>query len=297
MKNHKRVILCLAVVAVLLGAAVAFLEVSRSREQIVEYATELNDHCSYELDVPYLDREACTMDIAWDTNEGTAPLVVIVHGGGWTGGDKDTCRPVQIALTGVGYTVANINYDLVPDVTILEQAEQVKTAVRYLVEHAEQYEIDPSQIVLMGYSAGGHLAALTTEQLTAESSDLQISACIDVFGPTALEYYITTVENQVSDWFITTPEAIDGVQNGNLLEEIAKIDPTQQIPGNMPPTLIIQGNEDTLVPQIISEHFYQALQEKEIPSSLSIIQGMGHELDLDLTYDVLCTFLQEHTPV
>lgn len=297
MQKRKILPICLGIAILIVAFVIIFLDVRKQMTSTPLYATELSDDCKYELNVPYLKTSAgqCTMDIAWDTSEGTAPLVVIVHGGGWLGGDKQTFTSVQIALSAEGYSVANINYDHVPDVTITKQLEQVKAAIVYLVENADTYEIDPSQIVVMGYSAGGHLATLAVEDFSAEDSDIQISGCIDIFGPNALEYYITHVENEVSNWFITTPEIIDGKKNGNILEEIAKIDPAQQIPSNMPPVLVIQGNNDTIVPQAVSEFFYQELQDAGSSSSISIIQGMGHDLDLDLTYSLIKSFITKYT--
>lgn len=297
MQKRKKIILGFGIVILVLVLIIVFVKIRQQRVLVPEYATELSDESAYELDVPYLETEhgQCVLDIVWNTKEGTAPLIVTVHGGGWMGGDKETFTPVQIALAGEGYSVANINYDYVPDVTITEQVEQVKAAIEYLVAHERQYEIDPTQIILIGYSAGGQLATLVTESFAAEESGIHILGCIDFFGPNALEYYITHIDNEVSSWIITTPEIIDGKKNGNIMGEIAKIDPAQQIPSNMPPVLIIQGTEDTLVPKSVSEAFYQALQDAGVPSSISILQGMGHELNLDGTYSLMQDFIEKYT--
>lgn len=100
----------------------------------------------------------------WPAQSGNkrAPLVIFVHGGGWKRGGKDTASGPYKAphYTGEGYAYAAINYRLVPDSTVEEQAADVARSVKYLIDHAAQLGFDPSRIVLMGHSAGAHLVAL-----------------------------------------------------------------------------------------------------------------------------------------
>lgn len=94
--------------------------------------------------------------------KGPAPLVVFVHGGGWKRGSKDNAtgpfKPVH--YTGEGYAFASINYRLVPDATVEEQAADVAMAVRALIDRANNLGIDRRRIVIMGHSAGAHLVAI-----------------------------------------------------------------------------------------------------------------------------------------
>lgn len=91
-----------------------------------------------------------------------APLVVFVHGGGWKRGDKGNATgDEKVAhLTGRGFAFASVNYRLVPAATAEQQAQDVADALGYLVKHARELGFDPGKIVLMGHSAGAHLAAL-----------------------------------------------------------------------------------------------------------------------------------------
>ncbi|MFM5955450.1 MAG: alpha/beta hydrolase [Novosphingobium sp.] len=106
----------------------------------------------------------------WPAQDGNrrAPLVVFVHGGGWKRGSKDTASGSYKAphYTGEGYAYASINYRLVPDNTVEDEASDVAAAVRYLIDNAERLGFDPTRIVLMGHSAGAHLVSLvgTDEQ-------------------------------------------------------------------------------------------------------------------------------------
>lgn len=91
-----------------------------------------------------------------------APLVVFVHGGGWSKGDKrNATGAAKIAhFRAKGYAFATINYRLVPGVQVEDQAQDVAVAVATLAKQARELGIDPSRIVLMGHSAGAHLSAL-----------------------------------------------------------------------------------------------------------------------------------------
>lgn len=99
---------------------------------------------------------------------GPAPLVIFVHGGGWKRGSKDVAgsRYAPEHYTGLGYNYAAINYRLVPDATVEQQAADVARSVRALLDRARELGIDRSKVVLTGHSAGAHLVALvgTDEQ-------------------------------------------------------------------------------------------------------------------------------------
>lgn len=91
-----------------------------------------------------------------------APLIVFVHGGGWKRGDKRSALgdyKVQ-HYTALGYHFASINYRLVPDATVEQQAADVASALAALLARADTLNIDRSRVVLMGHSAGAHLVAL-----------------------------------------------------------------------------------------------------------------------------------------
>lgn len=102
------------------------------------------------------------LDFWQATGTKPTPLIVFVHGGGWKRGDKSNATGAEKVdhLVGEGYALASINYRLVPDATVEQQASDVAAAVAWLRGHAETLGIDPTRIVLMGHSAGAHLVAL-----------------------------------------------------------------------------------------------------------------------------------------
>ena len=91
-----------------------------------------------------------------------APLVVFVHGGGWSRGSKDnaTGRWKAVHYPEQGYAFASINYRLVPGNTVEDEAQDVAQALKALLERAQALGIDRRRVVLMGHSAGAHLVAL-----------------------------------------------------------------------------------------------------------------------------------------
>lgn len=102
------------------------------------------------------------LDFTPATGNARAPLILFVHGGGWKRGDKNNATGSFKAshYAGQGYAFASINYRLVPQATVEQQAADVASAVAWARRDAAKLGIDPSRIILMGHSAGAHLVAL-----------------------------------------------------------------------------------------------------------------------------------------
>lgn len=98
----------------------------------------------------------------WRPTTAGSPLVLFVHGGGWKRGDKNNAtgehKPAHYLQQ--GYAFASINYRLVPAATVEQQAQDVASALAYLIRQAQSLGFDASRVVLMGHSAGAHLSAL-----------------------------------------------------------------------------------------------------------------------------------------
>lgn len=86
-----------------------------------------------------------------------APLVLFVHGGGWRRGDKRMAAHMAAHFHSRGYAFAAVNYRLVPDVTVAQQAEDVAAALARAMREAD---VDGRHVLLIGHSAGAHLVAL-----------------------------------------------------------------------------------------------------------------------------------------
>lgn len=98
----------------------------------------------------------------WPAATTDAPLVVFIHGGGWRRGDKQMMAgSAKLShWQALGYAVASVNYRLVPDSTVEQQADDIAAALAHLRARAPALGFDPQRVALAGHSAGAHLAAL-----------------------------------------------------------------------------------------------------------------------------------------
>jgi arylformamidase len=112
------------------------------------------------LDVPYGDSPRQRMDI-FPAGNPAAPVFFYIHGGYWRGGGKeDNCHLAEL-FTKAGATVAVMEYDLCPNVTVTEIVRQTRAAIAWTYHHIADYGGDPSNIHICGLSAGGHLVAMS----------------------------------------------------------------------------------------------------------------------------------------
>ena len=101
------------------------------------------------------------LDLVVPVGAARAPVLLFVHGGGWSIGDKRSGAGIKAShFAASGWAFASTNYRLVPQATVEQQAADVAGAIAFLRAHATQNNLDPDRIVLIGHSAGAHLAAL-----------------------------------------------------------------------------------------------------------------------------------------
>jgi len=117
-------------------------------------------------DVPYVPSmphdKKLRLDVYSNPHEGLQPVMVMIHGGAWVKGTKLYENKVWICkiVANNGYVVFSIDYRLVPEVSLKQQAEDAMAAVIWVKSHAREYGGDPERVGVMGGSAGGHLALL-----------------------------------------------------------------------------------------------------------------------------------------
>lgn len=101
------------------------------------------------------------MDLARPAGVAKAPVLIFVHGGGWSIGDKRAGEAVKAPhFTAAGWAYVSANYRLVPSATVEQQAADIASAIAWVRANAANEGLDPDRIVLMGHSAGAHLVAL-----------------------------------------------------------------------------------------------------------------------------------------
>jgi acetyl esterase/lipase len=123
---------------------------------------------------PDVDPNLTSLDVYAPANARQAPVVVMIHGGGWRRGDKALARMAGLKsefFTGAGYVFVSVNYRLSPEVRHPTHVQDVARALAYVYDHIAEYGGDPEQIIVMGHSAGAHLAALvaTDERYLAQA--------------------------------------------------------------------------------------------------------------------------------
>jgi acetyl esterase/lipase len=226
-----------------------------------------------ERDIPYcfVDGVPLLMDVHFPAEGGPWPVIVFVHGGGWTGGDK---AQVDGGLTEYGYLVVTVNYRLYPEARFPAMIEDVKCAIRSLRAHAGEYNLDPDHIGLTGGSAGGHLVALAATADESAGFDLgeylehssRVQAVQVVAGPSDLTL-------SFPDWADSTLRDVFGE------EQLAAASPVTYISRDDPPFLIFHGEVDRVVPLEQAIVLHDRLVEAGIASQLVIIENADHGLN------------------
>ncbi|HET7535264.1 MAG TPA: alpha/beta hydrolase, partial [Candidatus Didemnitutus sp.] len=115
------------------------------------------------------DGVSLKLDVSVPEGEGPFPVAILVHGGGWSSGDKAgsdkpgngaDITPWFAPLTTAKFTWFSINYRTAPEHRWPACFEDVQTAIRWVKAHAKEFKGDPNRIAILGHSAGGHLACL-----------------------------------------------------------------------------------------------------------------------------------------
>lgn len=173
-----------------------------------------------------------------------APLIIFVHGGSWIKGKRKDMLPLVLDFADRGYVTATVSYRLG---SYPECAEDVADAVKWLYRHGHDYGYDSERIALVGASAGAHLAMLAAygwrnEAMRSDSveSEPRISAVVNLFGPvdltTAYARSRSTVNSLIGEVYEKAPDLY------------LQASPVHYVDRNTPPTMIIHGTSDELVP-------------------------------------------------
>ena len=110
-----------------------------------------------------IEGETLTLDLYRPAfAEGSLPVVVVVHGGGWTSGDKRDLPDLNEYLASRGYVVASVQYRLAPQWPFPAQQRDVSAAINYVKNLADIHSLDPERLALIGRSSGGQIALLTS---------------------------------------------------------------------------------------------------------------------------------------
>ena len=193
-----------------------------------------------------------------------------IHGGGFTGGSKETLIERVRPFTATGYVAIAAQYRLLGQAPWPAMLDDVKAAIRWTRANAVRLGIDPARIFIVGYSAGGHLALAangTQNNPKFEGSGgsagagTQVAACV-AFYPVA-----------------------DG-------PPASAATATYMTP-NVSPTILFHGVADTTVPIESSQGLFQLLRDKKVPSEFHSFAGQPHIFDREPAFATACAQLAD----
>ncbi len=209
----------------------------------------------------------------------TAPLIVFIHGGGWKSGDRADYLVYLLAFAKKGYVTATVSYRLLNLAPYPACAEDITDAVAWLYQHGDQYGYDPDRIALVGGSAGAHLAMLAaydwkkSGSLPDTSTVLKhkVKAVVDIYGPTDF-----TTE------FSRTNPTVTGFLKKSYAEApqlYVEASPIHYVSRNNPPTMILHGTSDQIVPISQSDLLKSKLDSLGVPAVYYKVPGWPHTMD------------------
>lgn len=230
------------------------------------------------LDIPYSPENSLDLYAPLGASAPT-PLLIYVHGGGWTGGSPHKqARSLFHRLAQGGWHVATIRYPLSPEATFPDHLVSVKRAIAWAKHDAR---FDPAKVVIAGGSAGGHLAALAA--LTArearfqpgfENADTSVAGCIPMYG-----IYDFLNRNQTRwDWPVIPRHVMKATAQA-APEAYRDASPLDNVHPGAPPFFVVHGAKDSLVPPAEAHQFIEALQAVGVTVEYYEVPGAQHAFD------------------
>lgn len=227
------------------------------------------------------------LDLYMPTSLGTAPtLAVWVHGGAWMRGSKNETLSkngnLVASLLNEGVAVAAVNYRLSGEAIYPAAPNDINDAINFLVDNSDNLKLSAYHVIMMGRSAGGHLASLLT---TSNNDDVpflnvkpryHVIGMVDFFGPSdlvALRGNSGKVDHDAPDAAEAQFLGESPLVNEALAREAS---PTTYIDNKTPPFIIFHGLDDGVVPATQSELLSRRLDQFDVPNELFLGKGKRH---------------------
>ncbi len=213
------------------------------------------------------------------------PALIQVHGGGWILGSRaEQGIPLLNHMAANGWIGFNVDYWLSPRATLPEHVIDVKRAIAWVREHADELGVDPKRIAITGGSAGGHLTALAaltpndrSLQPGFEDADTSVMAAVPFYGIYDLQ--ALDVYAYLRDWLfekVVLKATIDEAP-----ELYRDVSPAHRVSEDAPPFLIFHGDEDSLVPVEDARAFTKKLEGVSRNPVLYVeMEGAEHAFDI-----------------
>ncbi|MBE5769457.1 MAG: alpha/beta hydrolase [Clostridiales bacterium] len=242
----------------------------------------------------------------WKSGGKGFPMVLFIQGSGWTKPDQFWQLPQMSLLARRGYVIASVTHRSSEEAPGPAFLQDVKTALRFLRAHAEEYDIDKERVCAWGTSSGGNTALLLgmtgdtrefdTEEYGEESSAVQ--AVVDCFGPTDLGAMYDRIGTGAHGPIIDALVMLVCGQQEGLEERRRKLSPVSYVTAEkkIPPMLMLHGDADQIVWLKDTRAMYDLMVETGHEVDLVEVSNAPHEetfWSLELL-EVIFAFIQKH---
>ncbi|MDP8254735.1 MAG: alpha/beta hydrolase [Candidatus Alcyoniella australis] len=222
-------------------------------------------------DVPYVEDNAPlqVLDIFRVESDQPAPVVVFVHGGTWQYTTRKDYGALAETLTERGFVTVIVDFRMYPDDIYPTFVDDTVSALNWTMAHIAEYGGDPQRVILMGHSAGTHLLAMVLTDDTFRSKLTfdplaQIDGVVLLAGPYHFNIKVLPgVRRMVFDAM-------------GSLENMQHAQPILYARGDIPPTLLMVGEDDDLAKPQLTLDYYAALKEQGAPVQLELIPNNDH---------------------
>lgn len=220
-----------------------------------------------------------TLDAYIPDGPGPHPAIIIVHGGGFNKGDKQTyVKPLFEPLSRAGFAWFTINYRLYPDYKFPANVEDVEAAVRWVKAHAKEYRVDAQKLVLMGESAGGYLVSYVG---TRNKPDTRVAAVVPFYG--VHDWELRAEEERAGKIPASIWRQVFSVPEGDTPEAVKRmreVSATTYIKKGLPPFLLIHGTNDKQVAYEQSVKFQERMKRAGNICDLITVAGGEHGMGI-----------------
>ena len=220
-------------------------------------------------------------------HEGRGPVLVYVHGGGWVIGHRDKQGlPLMQHLAAHGWVCVSIDYRLSPRATFPDHLVDVKRALVWVRDHAEELGADTSFVAIAGNSAGAHLASLAAltqnrpeYQPGFESGDTSVNACVGFYG----------IYDLLDRGGFLAHDGMKRLLAKHVMKARPETDrpayeaasPVDRVHAGAPPFLLVHGTHDTLAPVAGARHFAEVLRERSRAKVVYLeVPGAQHAFEI-----------------
>ncbi len=206
------------------------------------------------------------------------PAVLILHGGGFVGGNSRSSSEAYCAdfLAPAGYAVFSVNYRLAPSANFADMLADIGRAVRFVRHNAARFHVDPDRIALLGGSAGGYLASMAglARPSSLPNSPDPVNHASDAVQAVVSLFGLSDLVVLGADVLLRTYRLLG--PNPVTPQTLAAASPVSLVRPDAPPFLLIHGDRDTLVPLDQSTRLRDALRRAGASADLITIPGGPH---------------------